>query len=851
MITHSVSRFLLLLTTAASLGLAHADNLTLVKNGEPNATIVVQADAPAPLRQAADDLQHYIEKISGVRLPLSLDGQDVAGVTLNIGKTATSLPGDLPDATLNPETYAIRQRAGNLYFAGNHPTPTAFAVYSFLQDQLGVRWFAPGDEWEYVPRARDAANFVVNGKDVVSVPGTSPRIWRGHDWNDNWKAWNRRNKMVLSEKVPRHTQSFSMMQHAFPQSKYGASNPEYYPLINGERWIPKQDSYRSWWPCIGNKDVQRLTAAYIHQWFKDNPEADSFSLGIDDVAYTCTCPLCRAMDTHPDDHQKRQLSGRYYKFVNIVAKEVKATDPDKFIAVLIYDIVVKPPVDVAKMEDNVYGYIANGSVAQWYQTGKKQEWYDNTLEWKKRVKYLSRYDYYGLGTFVPRVFPRAMAESIRFDKSLGFEGMNLEVYTFLPQTAPMTWALVQLQWNPELSIEALLDEFYEKMYEGAAPTMRQYFDLMEQSWNTQRTGHVNWVHRSIVRQSVSISPEALHEGLALLDKAKSQTDNPTVIRRIDVTRDGLRYAGYAIDGYALARELNALNVQNSDEARKGVAKAELLAKLIHERDAFWPQARAQQNLLGENLRGLAGLKLGSGESYLQTNTNTIDNPALPGLLNLLDWYEKNDPAQKAMLSQQLLQAFPEGNIRNSLMAWSWVQQNRPANLLKNADFEDTSKNTSPRNTAGVNSDWSAKYAPTGWWTWSRDHRARFGNLQNAGRSSNAVRVIGNSDMGTDNGLVIQSVSVKPDGKYLGMVWVKSPDAEKATEASLTLHFRTDKGFYRGTNAITRMNASSTSDWQLLLIAATVPDGATGVSFMLAADGVEAIYDDAALYEVQF
>src|SRR5690606_28286651 len=119
-------------------------------------------NAPEPMKAAAADLQKYVQKISGVELPLITDGSDAPGITLNIGKTSTSKSSDLPDSKLNPETYAITQRGDDVYFAGNYPSPTAFAVYSFLQDQLGVRWFAPGDDWEYVPQNANKSTFRVN-----------------------------------------------------------------------------------------------------------------------------------------------------------------------------------------------------------------------------------------------------------------------------------------------------------------------------------------------------------------------------------------------------------------------------------------------------------------------------------------------------------------------------------------------------------------------------------------------------------------------------------------------------------------------------------------------------------------
>ena len=819
----------------------HAGPLTFVKNGQPNATIILQADAPDPMKAAAADLQKYIQKISGVQLPLKTDGKDVTGITLNVGKTATTQASDFPDAKLNPETYAVTQRGDDVYFEGNYPSPTAFAVYSFLQNQLGVRWFAPGDDWEYVPQNTNKSTFTVNVKTVVSVPGTSPRVWSGHSWNDDWKNWELRNKAVVSEKVLRRNFQ-NNMYHIFPPSKYGKTHPEYYPLVNGKRYIPASDSEAHWWPAIGDPNVQRITEEYIHQWFLDHPDQDSFSLGMDDVNEMSDDPLTDAMDSSPDDYKKRNFSSRFYKFINIIAKQVQKTDPDKYIGTLIYSIALKPPVDVPKMEPNVFGFIADGSAAQWYQEGKKAEWMATTKDWAGRVQHLSRYDYFGMGTFAPRVFPHAMAEMMDFDHSLGFEGSYVEMYTFLPQTAPMIWAFAQKQWNPNLKIDDLLGEFYKDMYGPAAPTMKKYFDLMEKSWNTNRPWHTGWVHRNLIHQVTSISPEAVHEGMDLLNAAYNQAATPLEKKRIDVTRGGLQFASYPILQYALAQQIAAATVNNADDAKRVAGYATEFGELIGEQKTNWPIIMKRQDLLGENLRALDGMKLRNGEGYLQTNTSALLNPALPGILRLVSWYNENQPAQAAAISQKMLDTFPAGGIKDAIASWNWVQQNHPKSLLKNGNFEDTSKNTA----AVAQDDWSSKGAPANWSTWSSQGKAKF--LKAAGKTGNGFRVQSNLN-GSDNAVIIQNAALNPTSKYLGTVWIKSTDANLASNANLTFRFRTDKGWFTGKGATISSGGTPDSQWQQLIVASDVPKGATSMAFMLGANGGDAVFDDAALYEI--
>jgi hypothetical protein len=830
---------ILTLALTATPFLACAAPLTLVQNGQPNATIVLQADAPKPVQAAATDLQHYIQKISGVELPLKTDGKDVPGITLNVGKTESTRESDLPDAKLNPETYAITQRGDDIYFAGHHPSPTAFAVYSFLQDQLGVRWFAPGEDWEYVP-SKSAANFIVDVKSTVTVPDWSPRIWSGHHWTPTWQAWNLRNKTVQSERVPRR-QFQNNMYRVFPASQYGKTHPEYYPLINGKRRIPTEDTDRYWWPCIGNPDVQRITVEHMRDFFNKNPQADSFSLGMDDIVYMCSCSLCRKLDANPDDYEKRKFSDRFYKFVNIVAKDLKQTHPDKFIGTLIYNIARELPQQVDRLEDNVFGYITQNS-GNWYNPEIKKADIELTRQWAKRVKRLSRYDYFGFASFVPRVYPQSIDEEMKFDKALGFEGMYVEMYTFLPHTAPMLWAYAQLQWDTQQSMDALLNEYYSKVFPSTAPAMKAYYELLEKSWNTMRSGHTGagWEHRDILKQAVSISAEDTRRGLQMLDTAYAQATTDVEKRRIDVVRGGLRYASYAVFEYDLAQRIAALEVSTASDAQAGREMVQEFSRLVTERKTYWPQASARQDLLGENLRGLGNMTLSNREAYLQTNTSRLNSPAIPGIIHLLDWYRKNQPEQADTISNDLLQTFPSDSVGRTISAWNWVAKNKPASLIQNGNFESTAPNT----VAAGQPDWNTEGAPSGWNTWSSLGGGKFA-LAPGRETGQGVRI--GVPLG-DNAVVLQNVPVQAGKTYLATTWVKPSDKGNAAGASLSFRMRTKTGWATGSGASISTNASG-QQWQPLVISVTIPKNVVSVTLMLGVKDTEAIFDDAALYEV--
>jgi len=70
------------LIVLAVLTSAVAADMTIVENGQPQATIVLGAEHSATDEWCAQELQTYIKKITGAELPILTDDQEIAGVKL-------------------------------------------------------------------------------------------------------------------------------------------------------------------------------------------------------------------------------------------------------------------------------------------------------------------------------------------------------------------------------------------------------------------------------------------------------------------------------------------------------------------------------------------------------------------------------------------------------------------------------------------------------------------------------------------------------------------------------------------------------------------------------------------------
>ncbi len=816
---------------------ASADTVVLAKDGQPAATIVVAEGAEAKVMGGAEDLQRYVEAICGVELPIRTDGQAVEGTGLYIGECEPTTEADMPEDGLNPETYAIRVRDGNIYFTGRWPTPVRFAVVSFIEDDLGVGWFAPGDLWEDVPEGTDG-ELSVGVTSRVVVPGTSPRLWSGHAWTDDWNDWNMRNKTVVSEVVPRR-QFQNNVFRVITAGKHAETHPEYFPLIDGERWIPSNSSDRYWRPCESNPEVIAAVVDYAGAFFDGRPDVDSFSVGMDDINKLCSCENCRAWDPEPDSYENRAFSDRHYRFVNEVAKGIAETHPDRYIGTLIYNIARQLPTTVPKLEDNVFGFITE-TAALWWRDDMQEDDHELTRQWAARCKHLSRYDYMGMGTMTPRVYPHTVAEQIKFDKSVGMEGMYIEVYTLLPNTAPMMWATAKLQWDHTLDVDELLDEYYARMFPETQRTMKTYFELLEDSWNTPRPGRTGWVHRNIIAQATSMSPAAVDQGFALLEKALGETDDPVEQKRIDIVLGGLRYGSYVIYAYDLSQKLIGTPVTNRRQARKVLSMVEEMARLSAERTEHWAQAPERDDLLGANLRGLIDM------GYLATaQAANVEKGATSGALSVLAWYGENAPAELDDVAGRLETI--GGPISELVAAWRWVEANSPENQLVNGDFEDRDENED-----AAEMDWNTTGAPKGWSTWARTQRAEFGVAGAVGRENSAAAQL----RGAESATYLQTHACEPGEKYLCCAWVKTTPAGSQAGAKLTIRYRTPTGAWhpRRDFEASVSAAENTGEWHPLVLMVTIPEGAGQMTIMPGAHGMEegatALFDDVVLHLVE-
>ena len=108
-----------------------------------SATIHVANASDGPVAFAAVELQRYLQRMTGVQVPIACDAMPN---TLVLGAAATTT-----EAARNPQTFVIDPEPSRLILQSGSPRALLSAVYALLE-RLGCRWSLHGPDEEIVPR---------------------------------------------------------------------------------------------------------------------------------------------------------------------------------------------------------------------------------------------------------------------------------------------------------------------------------------------------------------------------------------------------------------------------------------------------------------------------------------------------------------------------------------------------------------------------------------------------------------------------------------------------------------------------------------------------------------------------
>jgi hypothetical protein len=507
--------------------------LTLVDRGKSDYTIVIAAQASPSEQRAANELQRFLEEMSGARLPVVTDARPVRGKHLVlVGESARLNLHRL----FGPEEFVLRTDGSHLIIAGGRQRGTMYGVYTFL-DRLGCRWFTRD-----VSRIPKKPTVEVEPMDEFYKPAFEYREpFFTEAWDKDWAARNRTNgdHTQLDASTGGKLQYYPFV-HSFyellPPQKYFAQHPEYYSLIDGKRRTERAQL------CLTNPEVLRLVIAQVDTWIAQQPDATIFSVSQNDWEGWCECDRCRRVE----QEEGGQHSGPLLRFVNAVAEEIGKRHPGKLIDTLAYWYTENPPQNVRPAPNVRIRLCPIGvCVAHSFTSCPRSAYfYRNLQAWSAITNQLYIWHYNTNFAHYLLPFPDfdELAADIPVYQKHGVVGLFLQgAYAKGgggENSELRAYVLARLLWDPKTDVDRTVDEFLAGVYGPAAPAMREYFDLLHAQVRPPAGRHL-WIFNV-----PDYSTDFVGKAKAAFAKAEALAPDDATRRRVEKARLPVEYYDY-------------------------------------------------------------------------------------------------------------------------------------------------------------------------------------------------------------------------------------------------------------------------------------------------------------------
>ncbi len=474
----------------------------LFKDGRSTWKIQIAPQAAPAEIYASEELQIYLEKISGVRLEIIRKAEISPAHTIVIG-TPDSFREleEYGNTDKNTDRLAVHTRDKNLILVGNSPRGALYAVYTFLSDVLGIRWVWAGEDGEIVPRKNSLVlpSLEINQKASFQYRGFH---LCGKHYEEETERWMARHKLNIMRSNPpgrqewrtawnhgRIKKGFHIMfsaHNVILGKDYYSSQPELFALVDGKRLTDQL--------CWSNPELRRIIIERNLEICRNSPEMEILSIFPADNKNYCKCAEC----------SKHSVSDLWFGFFEEIARAVKAEFPGKQVATIAYQGYWDPPsynlTQAAFIEYCLYNrcYIHQFGKCQINSNASKK-----LSAWKNQPVPLLVYGY-EFNIFTPHMhtpFYTMLADQIRQFRTLGIQGVIPEAmpknYMPVPPRFPIPpsglepyehhklayYIYAELLWNPDRNIEDLIREYSEAAFGAAALPMMEYFALMSKAWD--------------------------------------------------------------------------------------------------------------------------------------------------------------------------------------------------------------------------------------------------------------------------------------------------------------------------------------------------------------------------------
>ena len=494
-------------------------------------SLFVQPSAAKGMTDAVELLIEYAEKATGHRLTVTEDASTEHVIVIGTTELDTEEV-KAARSRIKNDGYAFVEQNGKLYITGSCTAGTVYGVYTFMENYLGVRFYAK----DFTCVRDNPISRIPKDYCEVYSPAFLMRDTFWYDVSHNQTLANRLKDN--SEYIPEMEGGIS----------YAGSFVHTLAALSGmPHEIGKQ-------PCLTDEKVYQTVLANVKAWLRANPQAKIISVSQNDSAAEhlgCQCANCKAID----DREGTPM-GSLLTFVNRIAGDIKDEFPDVYVDTLAYRYTRQAPKTI-KPADNVI--IRLCSIECCFGHPLSDESCANNAAFKKDIEEWSAicdnlyiWDYTTNFMYYLAPFPNlgVLRENVKFYKDHHVIGM-FEQGNYQSTSGEFgelrAYLLAKLLWNPDMSEEEYhrhMNEFLEDYYGAGWQHIRAYIDMTTELAAKCEVGIYHSV-RDMLQQGMS-SDEMIafgEEVVAMWEKAYEEADTDAQKAHVEKSMVQAYYVG--------------------------------------------------------------------------------------------------------------------------------------------------------------------------------------------------------------------------------------------------------------------------------------------------------------------
>ncbi|NOS69017.1 MAG: DUF4838 domain-containing protein [Verrucomicrobia bacterium] len=454
--------------------------MQIASGGIARCVIVTQPGATPAERTAAEELSSMLKQITGATFETRelTDSVPESAIIVGSGPLVVKLFPEVDLSKFGGEEYAIRTQDGRLLLAGGRPRGTLYAVYRFLQDELGVRYYAPW--FTHIPKRSSLSLGRLNSRGKPAFEYRDPFWFPAFD--GDWAARNGSTSATARLKEKHGGQMiYKGFVHTFyplvPPAQNFKTHPEWFSLVKGKRVSEGAQL------CTTDPQLRDFIVDRVKAWLRESPDANIISVSQNDHAGACECERCAAVDEREGTH-----AGSLLELVNYVAEKIEPEFPNVLVDTLAYQYTRKAPKTLRPRRNVIIRLCSIECNFAKPLTDPSNELFARDIrDWHRLTDRLYIWDYTTDFSHYLLPFPNyyVVGPNVRFFHRNGVVGL-FEQGAYQSSSGEMSelraWVLAQLLWNPYQDDHKLVREFVEAYYgKPSARFILQHLDLISKA----------------------------------------------------------------------------------------------------------------------------------------------------------------------------------------------------------------------------------------------------------------------------------------------------------------------------------------------------------------------------------